>query len=275
MISLHMIILNLQRVNVMNERVINESLDQSHFVLSFLIVSSTMSSWDNTCNISVAVYCHQQRLLSVYCLKTWITKYILLRVDFQTAELIILLFQIRLHHIESVIQALYILNVSLSDDIQYFWITAMLTLQKLKSEKMKVVSLKSIMKNKSTTFNNIKIIENIYTRQFNLKVNDFIFHYVLQLIYENLKTWSCICFVKKLRCNILKQSFNHFDWLLSELDLWHLHLNMLQLIHKIHWNDIESSDVSTLQYVTDKWHQAYVVQSNNFQTFEELIIHSY
>jgi len=64
----------------------------------------------------------------------------------------------------------------------------MLTLQKLKSEKMKVVSLKSIMKNKSTTFNNIKIIENIYTRQFNLKVNDFIFHYVLQLIYENLKT---------------------------------------------------------------------------------------
>jgi len=38
----------------------------------------------------------------------------------------------------------------------------MLTLQKLEFEKMKVVSLKLIMKNESTTFNNIKIIENIY-----------------------------------------------------------------------------------------------------------------
>ncbi len=131
------------------------------------------------------------------------------------------------------------------------------------------------MKNESTTFNNIKIIENIYTRQFNLKVNDFIFHHVLQLIYEDFKTWSCICFVKKLRCDILKQSFNHFDWLLTELNLWHLHLNMLQLIHKIHWDDIESSDVSTLQYATDKWHQVHVIQLNDFQILEELIIHSY
>ncbi len=64
----------------------------------------------------------------------------------------------------------------------------MLTLQKLESEKTRVVSLKSIMKNESTTFNNIKIIENIYMRQFDLKVNDLIFHHVLQLIYENLKT---------------------------------------------------------------------------------------
>ncbi len=151
----------------------------------------------------------------------------------------------------------------------------MLTLQKLESEKTRVVSLKSIMKNESTTFNNIKIIENIYMRQFDLKVNDLIFHHVLQLIYENLKTWSCICFVKKLRCDISKQSFNHFDWLLSELDLWHFRLNMLQLIHKIHWDDIESSDVSTLQYTTDKWHWACVIQLNDFQTLEELIIHSY
>ncbi len=131
------------------------------------------------------------------------------------------------------------------------------------------------MKNESTTFNNIKIIENIYIHQFNLKVNDLIFHHVLQLIYKNLKTWSCICFVKKLRCNISKQSFNRFDWLLSELDLWHLHLNMLQLIHKIHWDDIKLSDVSTLQYAADKWHQAHVIQLNDFQTLEELIIHNY
>ncbi len=162
-----MIILNLQRINAMNERVINESSDQSHSVSSFLIASSTMSSWNNTCDISVAVYCHQQRLSSVYCLKTWITKYVLLWVDFQTAELIILLFQIHLHHIKFVIWTLYILNISLSDDIQYFWITAMLTLQKLESEKTRVVSLKLIMKNESTTFNNIKIIENIYICQFN------------------------------------------------------------------------------------------------------------
>ena len=103
MISSRTIILNLQRVNVMNERMINESSDQSHSVSSFLIASSTMNSWDNTCDTSVTVYCYQQRLSSVYCLKTWITKYVLSWVDFQTAELIILLFQIRLHHIEFII----------------------------------------------------------------------------------------------------------------------------------------------------------------------------
>ena len=123
-----MIILNLQRINVMNEWMINEFSDQSHSVLSFLIASSTMSLWNNTCDISVAVYCYQQRLSSVYCSKTWITKYVLSRVDFQTAKLIILLFQIHFHHIEFIIWAFYILNVSLNDDIQYFWITTMLTL---------------------------------------------------------------------------------------------------------------------------------------------------
>ena len=119
---------NLEFTESKCEWMINEFSDQSHSVSLFLIVSSIMNSWNNICDISVAVYCHQQRLSSIYCLKTWITKYILLQVDFQTAELIILLFQICFHHIKFIIQALYILNVLLSDDIQYFWITAMLTL---------------------------------------------------------------------------------------------------------------------------------------------------
>ena len=68
----------------------------------------------------------------------------------------------------------------------------MFTLQKLKTKKTMIVSLKSVIRNESITFNNIKIIKNIYARQFDFNVNDSSFHDVLRLVYENLKTWSRI-----------------------------------------------------------------------------------
>ena len=131
------------------------------------------------------------------------------------------------------------------------------------------------MKDESTTSNNIQIVKDIYVRQFNMEETKPEFETTLRLVGGDLKTWSRIQSAKQLRSDISEQAFDRFDWLLPSLGLWHLRLNMLQLIHKAHWGNIKPADSSTLQYAADRWDRSQVVQPNNFQALEDLIIHSY
>ena len=131
------------------------------------------------------------------------------------------------------------------------------------------------MKDESTTSNNIQIIEDIYGRQFKMKDDDPAFETILRLVGGDLKTWSRIQSAKRLRGSISEHPFDRFGWLLPSIGLWHLRLNMLQLIHRTHWGVVKPADPSTLQYAADRWGRARVVEPNDFQAIEDLIIHSY
>lgn len=148
-------------------------------------------------------------------------------------------------------------------------------LRVLPNHKTKYFPLKPVMKNESTTSNNIHIIEDIYIRQFTINSQDSIHSTRLRLVYGDLKTFARIQAAKALRHSTSEQAFSKFDWLLPGLGLWHLRLNMLQLIHRIHWGRPEKPDHSSLQYAADKWQRTHVVQANEFQALEDLIIHSY
>ena len=148
-------------------------------------------------------------------------------------------------------------------------------LNKMKKYKTNYIPIKPVMKDESTTSNNIQILEDIFVRQFKFKEDDSTFASVIRLIYGDLKTWSRMQSVKELRRGISEQSFDRFDWILPGLGLWHLRFNMLQLIHKIHWGEAQPVDPSTLQYAADRWGRARVVQPNDFQALEDLIIQSY
>ncbi|MCJ1360191.1 MAG: hypothetical protein MMC33_010194 [Icmadophila ericetorum] len=148
-------------------------------------------------------------------------------------------------------------------------------LKKLDKHKTRFLPLKPVMKDESTTSNNIQIVKDIYVRQSNMEETKPEFEITLRLVGGDLKTWSRIQSAKQLRSDISEQPFDRFDWLLPSLGLWHLRLNMLQLIHKAHRGNIKPADSSTLQYAADRWDRSQVVQPNNFQALEDLIIHSY
>lgn len=155
------------------------------------------------------------------------------------------------------------------------WETEMSMINKLSSQKIIYHSIASIMKNESTTFNNIQILKDIFERQFHISSFDSSYSSTRRLIFDDLKTWSRMQFVKILRQDLSTNSFDNFDWLISSLELWHLRLNFLQLIHRMHWDENQSVDSSTLQHAANRWEKSRVVKLNNFQALKDLIIHSY
>ena len=173
---------------------------------------------------------------------------------------------------ESAIKALYAVTPG---STEFPWTFSMPILKKLKKYQARYLPLKPVMKDESTTSNNIQILEDIYGRQFQMKDNNPVFATALRLVGGDLKTWSRIQSAKHLRCEVSERPFDRFDWLLPGLGLWHLRLNMLQLIHRIHWGEVKPADPSTLQYAADRWGRSRVVQPNDFQALEDLIIHSY
>ena len=173
---------------------------------------------------------------------------------------------------KSVIKSLF---VNQNSSAQFLWIIIMSILKKLKSTKTAYLLLRPVMKDESTTSNNIQILNDIFENQFDVPKSDVKYDHALQLVYEDLKTFLRIQSVKSLHRNISEQSYDHFNWLLPELKLWHLHFNMLKLIHHIHWGEIQSADVSILQYAVNWWSWTQVIQLNDFQVLKDLIIHSY
>ena len=135
--------------------------------------------------------------------------------------------------------------------------------------------MKPVMKDESTTSNNIQIIEDIYMRQCGLQVENPTYSEALRLIYGDYKTWARIRSAKEFRHEVSENPFDSLDWLLPGLALWHQRFDMLQLLHRVHRGGPGPEDPSTLQYAADRWVRSRVVQPNNFQALEELIVHSY
>lgn len=129
-----------------------------------------------------------------------------------------------------------------------------------------------IMRDESTTTNNIHILDDIYSRQ--LGSDRKMCPKNLHLIYGDLKTVKRILAVKAIRRGA-ENVYDRYEWLIPGLGLWHLRLNFLQMLHHVHWGGANHADPTTLQYAADRWQRHRVVQPNNFQALEDLIIHSY
>ena len=71
--------------------------------------------------------------------------------------------------------------------------------------------MKSIMKDESTTSNNIYIINDLFHRQIEFESDDSQFNDDLRLMKEDLKTVQRILSVKLLRSEIFTLSYDKFD----------------------------------------------------------------
>lgn len=129
------------------------------------------------------------------------------------------------------------------------------------------------MKDESTNTNNLYILDDIYQQQFALDRDTCPQN--IRLIYGDLKTVKRILAVKTIRRSTAQHPYDQYDWLIPGLGLWHLRLNLLQMLHRIHWGGPNLTDPTTLQFAADRWHRHRVVQPNDFQALEDLIIHSY
>ena len=135
--------------------------------------------------------------------------------------------------------------------------------------------MRPIMKDESTNSNNIFIIDDLHTKQFQLGEGHSTFATQLRLVYGDLKTVKRMLAVKKIRSSTAEGAYDSYQWLIPGLGLWHLRFNLLRLIHRIHWGGGHPKDLSTLQYAADRWGRSRVVEPNDFQALEDLIIHSY
>ena len=154
------------------------------------------------------------------------------------------------------------------------WVTSPPTIRRLPPNKTNALPLKPILRDESSTENNIYIIEDIFRRQMRMDPSDAEFKNKLRVLSGDLKTWSRIQSAKSYRQETAGGSFDSLQWATPILGLWHLRYNMLQLIHRIHWGGPEN-DSSTLQYAADRWHRSSVLDGKKFGPTEDLILHSY
>lgn len=135
--------------------------------------------------------------------------------------------------------------------------------------------MRPVMKDESTTTNNVYILEHLYRNQFGLDPEAAVYNTQLRFIYGDLKTVKRILAVKAIRNETAENSFDQYVWLIPGLSLWHPRLNLLRLIHAIHWGGSSPADPTTLQYAADRWDRSRVIEPNDFQALEDLIVHSY
>lgn len=144
--------------------------------------------------------------------------------------------------------------------------------------------LKPIPLNESTNENTFLIIDDIYKRQLGLKEEDPSFASNYRIAVGDLKTLLRIQSVQNIRVTTsLSNSlpYDRLDWMIPNMGLFHLQLNLLRLIHKAHWGLSakeyypDSTDFSTLSWMADVLQRSKVEDAALFFPIEELVIHSY
>lgn len=149
------------------------------------------------------------------------------------------------------------------------WITSCPSVKRIPNHKTRFLPLRPILKDESTTENNIHIIGDIFEQQFQLEPEeDALWHSTIRITSGDLKTVSRIQSAKDLRRDTASSHYDSLKWILPIIGLWHLRYNMLQLIHRLHWGG-PGLDSSTLQFAADRWHRTNVLDGKNFAPIEE------
>ena len=134
--------------------------------------------------------------------------------------------------------------------------------------------LEPVQQNESTNEGNILIHEDIEERQLGNDTDDPFWSEILKPYYGDLKTVLRILSVQSCRHDA-RRPFDSRKWIIPGLGLWHLRLNMLRLILKIHWGDHYSKDSSTLQWAADHWRRSNIINGQDFTKMKDFLIHSY
>ena len=156
---------------------------------------------------------------------------------------------------------------------------------RIKPRKTVSVPLSPVFCDESTIEGNISIHEDIEERQLRGDTEATprrhrgdteaeIWAEILKPYYGDLKTINRILAVQSIR-KTAERPFDSRKWILPGLGLWHLRLNLLRLIHKIHGGGSYPEDSSTLQFAADAWDRSNVHTSNDFVKLEALLKHSY
>jgi hypothetical protein len=103
-----------------------------------------------------------------------------------------------------------------------------------------------------------------------------------RIVVGDLKTLNLILALKKLREDTTeKAGYDTYKWIIPNLGLFHLRMNMLQLIHGAHWGGTATDpaqwdDASTLQWQADKFGNSRSTRSGKeVQALDQLIRHSH
>ena len=133
-------------------------------------------------------------------------------------------------------------------------------------------SLSPIPHDESSNAGNILILENIFQHQYRLPNSAFEQH--LFLIYGDQKMTQQIHSIKQHR-EQAKRPYNRLQWALPVLALFHLHMNYLYMISRLHFGG-QGGDQSTLYDAMNFWTRKKISKSNSdFYALEQLIIHSF
>ena len=132
-----------------------------------------------------------------------------------------------------------------------------------------------VFQNEGTNEGNVAIQSNYEEKQCGLDPSDIRWSYLLKPTFGDLKTVQRILSVQDMRRYTAETPYDKKNWMVAGLGLWHLRLNMLKLIHKIHWGGSKPMDSSTLQYAADAWDRSNVNTASDFTKLEELCIHSH
>ena len=133
-------------------------------------------------------------------------------------------------------------------------------------------SLGPIPHDESTNAGNIMILENIFRQQYRLP--DSAFEQGLFLVYGDQKTTQRIRMIKRRR-ERARQPYDTLKWALPVPALFHLRMNYLYMILRIHFGG-QGGDQSTLYDAMNFWTRKGISKANSdFYALEQLAIHSF
>ena len=155
-------------------------------------------------------------------------------------------------------------------------------LQRIPTQQTKSYPLRAIFKSESTTENTQLILDDLFLHQLGLKADAKEFQEHGRIVVGDLKTLNLILSLKKQREDTAESSaYDTYRWVVPNLGLFHLRMNMLQLIHGAHWGGMEGrptqwDDASSLQWQADAFGNSRRTRTGKeVQAVDQLIRHSY
>ena len=133
-------------------------------------------------------------------------------------------------------------------------------------------SLGPIPHDESSNAGNIMVLENIFRQQYHLPHSEF--EQRLFLVFGDQKTTQRIRTIKRRR-ERAQQSYDRLQWVLPVPALFHLRMNYLYMMSRIHFGGA-GGDKSTLYDAMNFWIRKGISRSKSeFYALEQLVIHSF
>jgi hypothetical protein len=134
-------------------------------------------------------------------------------------------------------------------------------------------SLGAIPHDESTNVGNLEVLSCIFKDQYGLP--DEMFNERLYLIYGDQKTTQRIRMIKTRRTKSI-QAVDRLDWALPVPALFHLRMNYLYMLNRVHFGALNDGSLATLYHAMNMWARKGISRKNaNFPALEQLVIHSF